>query len=133
MISKDKKYRLRMDATCKLDINKTEVFIFEIDANFVYGKYRVSEKSEWDVGQWTIQGDYKNAGAESCLDLIEISPYEDFKIDDKVLVWDNETNEKHKGHFAGISDTGKPKIWSEGGTSFTKQFKQTWNHCEKHD
>lgn len=41
------------------------------------------------------------------------------KIDEKVLVWNTAVDIKHKAHFAGISETGKPMVFPLGKTSWT--------------
>lgn len=54
-------------------------------------------------------------------DLIEVSPYEDFKIDEPVVVWQNHNDPatKYIRYFAGVSDTGLPTTWIGGATSWS--------------
>lgn len=72
---------------------------------------------------------------EEC--LIEDNPYKDFEIDDLVVAWyDPGTtfgNGKFKAYFAGVSNSGKPIVWSDGGTSCTRTIIQrtTVDNCIK--
>ncbi len=54
-----------------------------------------------------------NGAGETGLDLIEIRPYDDLKIDDKVWAWGRPE------HFAGVDARGFPTIWGGGKTSHT--------------
>ena len=120
-ISKDKKYKTR---------NGKEFKLYEIYKYEIHGAY--FEDTVWDCQSWSIDGSFVD-GQKTCLDLIEISPYADFKIDDKVLVWDEGySNQKQKGHFAGIDENGNPMTWDYGRTSFTENNKIAWGNCE-HD
>lgn len=67
--------------------------------------------------------------------LIEVHPWEDFKIDDPVLVSDDKVN-WHKRHFAGISVGGSPMAFNNGWSSFTVEQEldvTSWNFCKKPD
>ena len=70
----------------------------------------------------------------TCLyDLIPYEPYSEYEIDDKVNCWDDDNDEILSGHFAGLTTDGKPTIFHDGGTSFTRHPLQrtVWNFCEK--
>ena len=67
---------------------------------------------------------------DSDLDLIEVSPWEDFKKDDKVVVsidgvfW-------FKRYFSHV-ENDKPCTFPEGGTSWSSPEGSTqWNYCRK--
>lgn len=68
-------------------------------------------------------------------DLVEINPYADFKIDDKVLVWDRDGERKKPRYFAGVDAEGNPTTFAGGRTSYTcddfDQENVSWDHCEK--
>ena len=66
-------------------------------------------------------------------DLIPYEPYSDYEIDDKVNCWDDDNDEIISGHFARLTTDGKPTIFHDGGTSFTRHPLQrtVWNFCEK--
>lgn len=128
MISKDKKYK---------DKSGYEVVIYAVypddkSNRAVHGAIKLSD-TQYCARQWSVNGNYMDEPTES--DLIEISPYEDFKIDDKVLVWDGFQSEKYKtkAHFAGIDEDGNPMTWNNGQTSFTSTYKTEWNFCIKYE
>lgn len=64
-----------------------------------------------------------------------------FKIDDKVLVWNNGNLRKIRGHFAGINSNGRPTIWHGGATSYTSinnnpsidSRRLPWENCELYE
>lgn len=67
-------------------------------------------------------------------DLVEVPPYDDFKIDDKVLVWGNESIGVVKRYFAGITRDGKPMTFPAGATSFSHNKNENfvvWGFCKK--
>lgn len=67
-------------------------------------------------------------------DLVEVSPYEDFKIDDKVLVRDYENEEWNKRYFAGISADGLALAFVDGQTSWSSSGGTAkWGCCIKAD
>lgn len=71
---------------------------------------------------------------ESALDLIEVQPWDDFKVDDPVLVRDYEDEEWKKRYFAGVSDKGKPLTFPLGCTSWSSEevnVRHGWNYCKK--
>lgn len=77
---------------------------------------------------------YESRGA-SDYDLVEVKPYDDWKIDDPIWVWESNPKAALKRHFAGIHD-GYPMAWDSGCTSFTshnKSFTSKWTHASKTD
>lgn len=114
LISKDKKYTLREDASLELKI-------YEIYSDRIHCAYKSGDV--WIMLSVTHD------------DLIEVSPYVDFKIDDKVLVWDDGyDSDKLRRHFAGINtNTGKPEAWQHGRTSFTTDEKSYYDNCIKYE
>jgi hypothetical protein len=125
MIDINKKYKLRMGG---------DVVIFEKCEGKIFGKYKVNPTCEWNASRWDSNGHYQICD-ESCLDLIEISPYADLKIDDKVLVWDDGQIDPYKYHFAGIDGDGRALTWDDGQTSFTSNEYEvsTWDNCIKYE
>lgn len=72
---------------------------------------------------------------ESVLDLIEVRPWDDFKIDDPVLVSDDGLNWS-KRYFAGVNSNGLPTAFNDGTTSFTVPHSThitEWDFCKKPD
>lgn len=112
MISKDKKYTLE---------DGSEFKIYEIYDDRIHGAYKSG--NNWIMLSVPISDN----------GLIEISPYADLKIDDKVLVWDTNPNDKLKRHFSGLDEDGKPTAWYDGKTSFSAECKSIWLHCIKYE
>jgi hypothetical protein len=126
MIDINKKYKLR---------NGSEAIVYAVynDNNShwnVHGAYK--NKGKWQVASWDITGRISSI-EDSVNDLIEVSPYADFKIDDKVLVWDYSGETKLTAHFAGVNKNGIPMIWDGRRTSFTEKHKIAFKNCEKYE
>lgn len=67
-------------------------------------------------------------------DLVENSPYEDFKIDEPVMVRDFDTEPWNRRHFAGVDAYGRAKAWDAGSTSWTVDNVgdyATWDKCRR--
>ena len=60
----------------------------------------------------------------------EVSPYTDWPIDAKVLVWNEGGSLKYKRYFAGVDQNGKPLAWDDGTTSWTNTTKIAWDYAE---
>lgn len=58
------------------------------------------------------------------------SPYEDWEIDDKIIVWNNSDSVRHERHFAGIGGRIMPLAWDYGKTSYTTKDRSYWNYAE---
>lgn len=63
-------------------------------------------------------------------DLVEVIPYSDFKIDDKVMVR-NGNGKWCKRYFAGIDSKGKPMAFESGSDSWSYDVVLIWNECRK--
>lgn len=123
MIDKNKKYTL-VDGT---EVKIYEVYESELLTHVVHGAYKTT--SGWQLASWG-EGGQAMRGVASTNDLIEVSPYANIKIDDKVLVWNETSTNKIRRHFAGINESGLPKAWYGTGTSFTETSTTTWDGCE---
>jgi hypothetical protein len=121
MITKDKKYALRSGA---------DVVILEVIKGYVFGRHKSG--NNWDSIRWDDNGAFHSNKEESCLDLIEVSPYADWKIDDKILVWeDTFADDKAKRYFAGLNKDGSPLVYNNGTTSWSNiEGTSTWDNCE---
>jgi hypothetical protein len=118
MISMDKKYKTAYGEPVRILCVDGPDTNFPVIGINVYGIYT-----------WDIHGvsRYENSN----LELIEVSEWDDFKIDDKVIVSMNNEN-CHKRYFAGVSLTGHPMTFAEGTTSWTsKSAPVIWNLCRK--
>lgn len=66
---------------------------------------------------------------ESTLDLIEVTPYDDFKVDDLCVVWEVE-NSKEFRYFSHEKEN-LAQCFASGGTSYTKTTTISWTNCRK--
>lgn len=88
----------------------------------------------WDNEAWKEDGRNSNYVEDDPDDLVEVSKYEDFKIDDKVIVWENDyPDRKERGYFAGVNEDGYPMVFMNGRTSFIEVDTCWWDNCEKYD
>ena len=63
---------------------------------------------------------------------IKVTPWDDFAIDEPVMVKDEGMFTWKKKHFAGISEDGHPMAWDGGETSFTKSTTPgEWDECRR--
>lgn len=86
----------------------------------------------WWPAAWNPSGIYGFViNTETHLDLVEVSPYEDFKIDEPVMVSDTENGVCFKSYFAGVNSKGTPMTWEHGATSWTTNAQSTWNYCRR--
>ncbi len=66
---------------------------------------------------------------ENSLDLIEVTPYDDFKEDDLCVVW-KEKNNKFFRYFSH-AENGTAKCFALGCTSYTTVNTAIWSNCRK--
>ena len=66
---------------------------------------------------------------ENPLDLIEVTPYADFKEDDLCVVW-KEKNNKFFRYFSH-AENGTAKCFALGCTSYTTVNTSIWSNCRK--
>lgn len=64
-------------------------------------------------------------------DLIEVSPYEDLKIDDPVMAYHAMDGTPYPRHFAGVEPDGRPRTWANGRTSFSIHSNNDYIICDK--
>ena len=89
----------------------------------------IEKQNHESLMTWNTSGQY----SPSCsgIDLVEVSPYEDFEIDDKVLVSNTNNVSWIKRHFAGVDDYGRPLVFKYGMTSWTTSEVDVWDVCIK--
>lgn len=68
---------------------------------------------------WKASGSFLN-GSSHDLDLVECKPYEDFKMDEPVMVSSDGVTWFPR-HFAGVNSAGYATFWTEGTTSWTAE------------
>ena len=69
-------------------------------------------------------------GEEYHLDLIEVTPYDDFKEDDLCVVWNGEDKKVFR-YFHKVDSFGKALCFNHGKTSFTINECSLWDNCRK--
>lgn len=119
MIDKNKKYRTRDGQEVRIlctDARSTKPVIAHI------GEDR-------DLIAFYSEGMYRKDAIDD-LDLIEVSPYDDFKIDAPVMV-SACGNMWKKQHFAGVDENGKCMTWANGTTSWSEGGKTYWEFCRR--
>lgn len=83
---------------------------------------------------YSCYGSFTGTHNNHVLDLIEVQPWDDFKIDDQVLVKEYEEGKWKKRYFAGVSDRGLPLAFKDGCTSWSSEGEALdWNFCKKPD
>lgn len=114
MISMDKKYRYRNGEPARIlctDRTSNCATVFPVIALNLAGNMTV-HSIEGKAGHST----------NSDWDLIEVFPYEEFKMDDPVMArFSNGHEDEFRRHFAGIDASGNPLVWNGGQTQFTCQ------------
>lgn len=116
MIDMSKRYRTR-DGRC--------VRILCVDARSGYRVVGlVMDGDGIEVPQsWTALGEHDVSALNSCFDLVEISPYEDWSVDAPIWVRDDRCQAWRPKHFAGIAEgSGRPLAYAGGCTSHTAKF-----------
>lgn len=67
-------------------------------------------------------------------DLVEISPFDQFKIDDLVMVRDYKERTWNRRYFAGVDEKGRAKAWDAGTTSWSVEDRDdysSWDECRR--
>ena len=128
-ISMDKKYKTRTGLSVRVLCNDAKGK-FPVIA-LVLG---VSGQSSEYIIRTTLEGSYYER-EESENDLIEVSPYDDFEIDEPVMVRDSDgavMSRWQRRYFAGINESGYPLAWAEGMTSWSADgYKTRWDECRR--
>jgi hypothetical protein len=99
------------------------------------GLYPIHGAIEFKLNEWILVRHSWELRSDSLseLDLIEVSPYDDFKIDDPVMVRINSNSTRwERRYFAGVSTDGLPMAFNEGATSWSAQDRSTiWCECRR--
>lgn len=93
----------------------------------IHGAYRKSELHEWKM---TCHQEDLTHRFYKDQTLVEISPYENFKKDDPVMVSDSGNN-WYKRYFSHV-ENGTPFAFIDGATSWSKTAgAETWAYCRR--
>lgn len=123
-ISLDKKYKTA---------DGRRVRIYATDSG---GKYPVHGAifydDRWDITTWTTDGLMNTLNAQSTSNLVECKPWEDYQVDDKVIVWNNNhPQNRQRRYFARVCpSTGRPLTFDGGATSWSQGHERPWDNCE---
>ena len=122
-----KKYRMR-------GYPESEVVVFDtnIEPPFsVLAKSKHNKNDHWKMRTYTEDGSYYDEDDGSEMDLVEISPYDDFKVDEPVMVSGNGFA-WYRRHFAEVRNDGIPMAWEEGCTRWSSHGRtSSWDFCRK--
>ena len=78
-----------------------------------YGKHNIHEENHY-------------------LDLIEINEYDDFEIDEPVMVRNSTNTGWNRRYFAGIDENNEPTTYRNGETKWTNlESYVAWNYCRR--
>lgn len=117
MIDINKKYRTR---------DGRDVVIYAINGS---GRYPVYGAVDGLITNWSVDGVAPEGMSHA--DLFEISPYDDFKIDDPVMVRNYEGQVWVRGYFAGVRDD-RASTFADGCTKWSGDGDSTeWNQCRR--
>lgn len=79
---------------------------------------------------WTAEGNHWVPEELNGNDLIEVSPYDDFKVDDVCVVSFSKDGAKVFRYFSKEIN-GLPYCFEAGKTSYTTKEQSKWNYCRK--
>lgn len=109
---------------------KVEVYAYKEGQDHPYIGAYLSSRGIWVESCWTENLTYLEQRS-CCYDLVEVSPYDDFKVDDKVLV-SNNGKDWHRRYFAGVSKDDRPLAFCEDSYSWGACLPAiTWKYCKK--
>ena len=124
MIEMDKKYKTRSGLSVRIlctDFNNDKyTVIAAVPAQASGYDYIISVSST---------GTYIE-DEENPLDLIEVTPYDDFKEDDLCVVWNGEDKKVFR-YFHKVNSRGKAVCFYFGQTSFCTSEVTPWEFCRK--
>ena len=107
-----------------------------LDANFARKNFPVvaavlKDGREEEVNHYTADLKYWATGSESEMDLVLATEWDDFKVDEPVMVRDKGFDWS-RSYFKKISAEGKPCTFKSGTTSWTcKNRFYIWEECRR--
>lgn len=122
MIEMGKKYKTR-------DGLPVRILCTNLQSNGYPVVAAIMQDNEEGIASYTETGKFIE-NKEYGLDLIEVTPYDDFKEDDLCVVW-NTKEEKLFRYFHKVNKSGKASCFNFGKTSFTTDVVTSWDFCRK--
>lgn len=89
--------------------------------------------SVYNIGALVTRKDGSQYVTQYSVDqLVEVKPYETFKVDQPVMVRNNACSQWYRRYFAGVSENGHPMTFADGMTSWSShgQGKVGWTECK---
>lgn len=124
LVSTDKKYKTRDGRSARIICTDMKACGYSVVA-------LVQSEDGEQIESYTAEGLFWSRYDESKYDLIEVSPYEDWKVDDLIMVRDSDRDTWVMRYFAKVQD-GKVYAWKNGYTSYTADGCQThWSEARK--
>lgn len=118
LISMDKKYRTRDGRAVMLLMTTLK------NAQYPVAGIVTLNDGQQTVMNFTDRGRRFSDGSETAIDLIEVTLFDDLKIDDPVVVTiGSQGSVGRVFHFAGTTEDRRPKVWAQGRTSLTVKNK----------
>lgn len=125
LISMDKKYRTKAGWAVRILCTDLKDSRYPVAAAITIPAKRndageiIVDSAEM-IQRYTADGSYIHSDGNHSFDLVEISPAEDYKVDDPVWVRDHVKHLWIRRHFAKYED-GRFYVWSNGATSFSAE------------
>lgn len=128
LVSLDKQYKTRHG----YEVILHNIIPPEYEIEYPVRGIKRHHNGKWTTGAWTTDGLYVK-GSTDPLDLVEVKPYDDFKVDDPVMVRDDGDTAWRCRYFAGVDGYGKPMTWVHGSTSWSVMGQGTtdWDQCRR--
>ena len=121
MIEMNKKYKTRSGLPVR-------ILATDIESDFPVCAALKSNKNEETLLRYTNNGRYFDPYKHE-YDLIEVTPYEDFKVDDLCVVWD--VTESKEFRYFSHAKGNLAWCFNSGGTSYTRTTTTSWTNCRK--
>jgi hypothetical protein len=89
--------------------------------------------SIYNIGALVTRPDGTQYVCQYCEEqLVEVNPYEDFKVDQPVMVRNDPDQQWYRRYFAGVSENGFPMTFADGMTSWSShgRGKVGWTECK---
>ena len=126
-ISMDKKYRT---------VEGKSIRLLCVDRRAQLSTYPVIALIGAEQGTHSFTAEGRNViHKNSRMDLVEISPYDDWEIDKKILVSNDNISWKRR-YFASIDkDTGRPLTFPAGKTSWSNRWQRLleWKYAKPYE
>ena len=97
------------------------------------GLYPIHGAVEFKPNEWILVRHSWELRSDSLseLDLTEISPWEDFKIDDPVMIKFANSSYWLRRYFAGVNADGEPTVYKGGSTSWSTAAFDNRSTCKE--